>query len=219
MSQQLLVESIRDRLVAVRDRLHAVGGDTVQILAVTKSFPAPYVRAAVDAGCTRVGESYAQDLLGKYDQARPWPPVHFIGRLQTNKIRSLVGVVNVYESVDRQSVVVELERRDPGCVVLVQVNATAEPGKGGCAVADVPALVNAARSAGLVVEGLMCVGPTVGGPVDIARAFRITRSLVDQLDLSVCSMGMTDDLEIAVGEGSTQVRVGSALFGQRPARS
>ena len=99
--------------------------------------------------------------------------------------------------------------------MLVQVAATADPGKGGCPLDEVPTLVEQARAADLQVEGLMTVGPTVGGPEAARPAFRLVRRLVDELGLATCSMGMTDDLEVAVEEGSTEVRLGTALFGTR----
>ena len=92
----------------------------------------------------------------------------------------------------------------------------ADGGKGGCPPGAVEALVERARTAGLDVRGLMTVGPTVGGPAAARPGFRVVRTLVDRLGLAECSMGMTDDLEVAVEEGSTEVRVGSALFGERP---
>ena len=102
--------------------------------------------------------------------------VHFIGRLQSNKVRQLAGAVAVWESIDRPALVAELARRAPGTTVLVQVAATGEPGKGGCPAGEVPALVEQARAAGLHVDGLMTVGPTVGGPEAARRAFRLVRA-------------------------------------------
>jgi PLP dependent protein len=145
--------------------------------------------------------------------------VHFIGRLQSNKVRTLAGVVDVWETVDRSRLVAELARRASGARVLVQVDTTAEPGKGGCPLAGVPALVAEAADAGLQVEGLMTVGPTEGGPEAARPGFRAVRRLVDKFGLPACSMGMSDDLDVAVEEGSTEVRVGTALFGARPSRS
>jgi PLP dependent protein len=142
--------------------------------------------------------------------------VHFIGQLQSNKVRPLAGLVDVWETVDRSRLVGELARRAPGSRVLVQVDATGEPGKGGCPLSDVPALVAEAVAAGLIVEGLMTVGPTEGGPEAARPGFRAVRRLVDELGLTTCSMGMTADLDVAVEEGSTEVRVGTALFGARP---
>jgi uncharacterized pyridoxal phosphate-containing UPF0001 family protein len=147
------------------------------------------------------------------------PEVHFIGRLQTNKVRLVADLVDVWASLDRASVVDEVAKRVPSARVLIQVDTTADPGKGGCPVADVPALVARARDRGLAVEGLMTVGPT-GAPAEAARAgFRQVRKLVDDLDLEVCSMGMSGDLVVAVEEGSTEVRIGTALFGPRPPRN
>lgn len=203
----------------VRERITAAGGDdSVQILAVTKGFGPEVIDVAVAAGCRAIGENYAQELVAKRDAAAH-AEVHFIGQLQTNKVRQVAGLVQVYETVDRMRLIDEIAKRDPGAAVLVQVDTADEPGKGGCALGEVDALVAAARVAGLDVRGLMTVGPTVGGPTAAREGFRAVRSAVDRLGLSVCSMGMTDDLEVAVAAGSTQVRVGSALFGPRPVRT
>lgn len=212
--------AIADRLAAAGDRIRAAGGtDAIDIVAVTKGFPADVIIAAVEAGCTRLGESYAQELIAKYPQVPKWPELHFIGGLQTNKVRQLAGKVDVYDSVDRQHVVHELARRAPGARILVQVQATPDQAdKAGCPPDLVSELVALAVDLGLHVEGLMCVGPTTGGPEAARLPFRRTRALVDELGLTVCSMGMTGDLEVAVQEGSTQIRIGTALFGERPVR-
>ncbi|HEX6379642.1 MAG TPA: YggS family pyridoxal phosphate-dependent enzyme [Acidimicrobiia bacterium] len=201
----------------MRSRILAAGGDeSVEVLAVTKGFGPDAVRAAAQAGCRAIGENYAQELATKAAAAAAaGVAVHFIGRVQSNKVRQLAGTVAVWETIDRPSLVSELARRAPGATVLVQVNATAEPAKGGCAPADVAALVDRAVAAGLVVDGLMTIGPTTGG-AEVARpGFRLVRRLVDELGLATCSMGMTGDLEVAVQEGSTRVRLGTALFGPR----
>lgn len=209
---------------AVRERIRAAGGHGVHIVAVTKTFGIDAVLAAAAAGCDGIGENYAQELVAKLAElpagAAPLPPVHFIGQLQTNKVRLVAPLVAVYETVDRDSLAVELSKRVPGATVLVQVRpAEADAaGKAGCAIADVPALVDRCRELGLHPTGLMTVGPTEGGPEAARSGFRDVRALVERLGLSVCSMGMTDDLEVAVAEGSTQVRVGSALFGARRAQ-
>jgi pyridoxal phosphate enzyme (YggS family) len=167
-----------------------------------------------------IGENYAQELLAKlasYDASgRPRPAIHFIGRLQSNKVRQLAGTVDVWESVDRAGLLDAIARRAPGATVLIQVNATGEPGKGGCQPGDVAALAERAGSLNLDLNGLMTVGPTDGDAAATERAFDLTRRLTDELGLATCSMGMTDDLEIAVAAGSTRVRVGTALFGPRP---
>ena len=189
------------------------------MLAVTKGFDVDAVAAAAAAGIASIGENYAQELLTKLEAARAAGlAVHFIGRLQSNKVRQLAGAVAVWESIDRPALIAELARRVPGAKLLVQVAATGEPGKGGCPPEDVPALVEQARAASLQVRGLMTVGPTVGGPEAARPVFRLVRRMVDDLGLSTCSMGMTDDLEVAVEEGSTEVRLGTALFGPRQPR-
>ena len=175
--------------------------------------------AAAAAGCRAIGENYAQELATKAGAAADSGlAVHFIGRLQSNKVRLLAEHVDVYETLDRPSLIAEVAKRVPGATVLLQVNAAGEAGKGGCDPGDVAALVAACVDAGLDVDGLMAVGPTIGGPEAARPAFRIVRRLVDELGLRTCSMGMTDDLAVAVQEGSTRVRVGTALFGARPVR-
>jgi pyridoxal phosphate enzyme (YggS family) len=186
------------------------------VLPVTKGFGPEAVRAAAAAGCRAIGENYAQEVVTKAPVAAELGlAVHFIGQLQTNKVRQLAGAVAVYETLDRARLVTELAKRVPGATVLVQVDTTGEEGKGGCPIQYVPALVAMARDAGLVVDGLMTVGPTTGGPHAARPGFRRVRALVDDLGLRTCSMGMTADLDVAVEEGSTQVRVGTALFGPR----
>lgn len=207
---------VAERLAAVHERIRSAGGIGVRVLPVTKGFSVEHCLAAHHAGCDAVGENYAQEVVAKFGDRRPPFAVHFIGQLQTNKVRLVAPLVDVYESVDRASLVTELAKRAPGSRVLVQVSPIDQPGKGGCLLADVPLLVAAAQDAGLEVIGLMTVGPTSGGPESARVGFRAVRALVDSLGLAVCSMGMTDDLEVAVQEGSTQVRVGSALFGRRP---
>jgi pyridoxal phosphate enzyme (YggS family) len=212
---------VRERLAVVEARIEAAGGTDVDVLAVTKGFGPDAIVAAVAAGCRRIGENYAQELVDKLrhvDPSTERPEIHFIGRLQSNKVRVLSGVVDLYESIDRMSLVDAIARRDPGARVLVQVDTTGVPGKGGCPTGEVASLVAAAVDAGLRVVGLMTVGPTEGGPEASRRGFREVRQLTTQLGLDVCSMGMTGDLEVAVEEGSTQVRVGTALFGWRDAR-
>jgi pyridoxal phosphate enzyme (YggS family) len=209
---------VADRVAAVRERVAGAGGDDrVTIVAVTKGFGPEAVAAAVAAGVDDVGESYAQELLVKAEAVAP-PRWHFVGRLQANKVRSLVGTVSVWQSVDRPRLVDELARRAPGSRVLVQVDVSGEPSKGGCPPAQVPALVERAAAAGLEPAGLMAMGP-LGPPEDARPGFRAVTALADRLGLPERSMGMSADLEVAVQEGSTMVRVGTALFGPRPPRA
>jgi len=203
-------------LERVRARIASAGGDpaSIRIVAVTKGFSEDMIRAALAAGLTEIGENYAQEIIAKQTALRP-ATVHFIGRLQSNKIRGLAAHVSIWQSVDRPSLVDELARRAPGATVLVQVNTSGEPQKGGCPPREAPALVTRCRAKGLNAIGLMTIGRT--GPPEAARAgFAALTRLADELELPERSMGMTDDLEIAVAEGATIVRVGSALFGPRP---
>jgi PLP dependent protein len=164
-----------------------------------------------------IGENYAQELLAKRPTAvAAGVAVHFIGRLQSNKVRLVADTVSVWESIDRPALVDEVARRAPGATVLLQVNTTGEEDKGGCLPDDVAGLLARATAAGLVVDGLMTVGPTEGGAEAARAGFRLVRGLVDELGLRTCSMGMTDDLAVAVEEGTTRVRLGTALFGPRP---
>ena len=209
-------------LVEVRERIVAAGGDPdrVTIVAVTKAFGVEAVEAALAAGAVHVGENYAQELVAKAEAlpADAAPEWHFIGGLQTNKVRSLAPHVALWETVDRSSLVTELAKRVPHARGLVQVNISAEEAKGGCAPEATADLVVEARERGLDVAGLM--GVAAAGDLDVARRqFALLRGLRDDLGLVELSMGMSADLEAAVAEGATIVRVGRALFGARPPRT
>jgi pyridoxal phosphate enzyme (YggS family) len=207
---------LAERLQRIREQITAAGGTGVEVLAVTKGHPVAAVEAAASVGLKAVGENYAQELLAKFGDRSFDLAVHFIGQLQTNKVRLIVDLVDVYETLDRSALAIELAKRAPGARVLVQVNTTGEATKGGCEPAMVEPLVMQAASLGLAVEGLMTVGPTMGGPEAARSGFRSVRGLCDQLGLVTCSMGMSDDFVVAVQEGSTRLRLGSVLFGMRP---
>lgn len=211
--------AVAGRLESIRTVIDSVTrpfDHPVDVLAVTKGFDGWAIEAACESGCRSIGENYAQELLRKRDTIEACgPEVHFIGRLQTNKVRQLVGLVDVWASLDRRSVVQEVAKRAPAATVLVQVDTTGDPGKGGCPIAEASALVEVAVDLGLDVAGLLTVGPTGASPEAARPGFRQVRSLVDELGLRICSMGMSADLVIAVEEGSTEVRIGTALFGQR----
>ena len=212
--------SVSEAVASLRKRILQAGGTNVALVGVTKTFESDAWRFAKAAGCDAVGENYAQEIVQKADEVALADrlPVHFIGQLQSNKIKQLAGIVDVWQSVDRLALLTEIAKRSPrsGAEVFIQVNATGEDGKGGCAPAEVGELVQSALDLGLSVIGLMTVGPTQQDPVMTRSAFRLLRMLADEHELRHCSMGMTGDLEIAIEEGSTMVRVGSALFGNRP---
>ena len=131
-------------------------------------------------------------------------------------MRQLAGLVDRWCTVDRASLAKEIAKRSPGATMLIQVNATGEEQKGGCAPGDVGTLLRTCQDLGMNVIGLLGIGPT-GQPPNAARpAFTTVRGLVDEHGLDVCSMGMTADLEVAVECGASSIRVGSALFGPRP---
>ena len=217
------LETLRARGQVLIERIVGAGGDPerVEIVAVTKRFPVEAVELAVAAGFYSVGENYAQELIEKaslFDERSgpdtPTPTWHMIGGLQRNKIKKLVGIAPVLQTLDRIELVAEVAKRMPGSTVFVQVNASNEPQKSGCSVANTSRLVDACREASLDLVGLMTVGPTDGS--DPTESFVTLRQLADDHDLMQCSMGMSGDLEAAVGAGSTMIRVGSALFGPRP---
>lgn len=212
-------EQVTLAVAAIQERLVELGGVGVQIMGVTKAHGPWAIRSAHDAGLGHVGENYAQEVRDKADVLgtvrSAGVRVHFIGALQTNKVRMIAAHVDVVQSVDRLSLIDELAKRAAGCAVMVQVRHGDEDNKAGCAPREVPGLVDAALNRGLRVEGLMTIGPTNGDRVATGRAFAATRALVDMLGLQECSMGMTDDLDLAVAEGTTMIRVGRALFGAR----
>jgi pyridoxal phosphate enzyme (YggS family) len=213
------VAELRRRLAEVRARISDAGGDVdaIRIVAVTKGVAVERLRAAAPAGLHDLGESYAQELVAKAeapdgDDDRRW---HFIGRLQRNKVRSVAPFVHLWQSVDRLSVAAEVARRAPGAAILVQVNVSGLEQQGGCPPERVAATVEGCRDLGLEVRGLMAIGPQ--GPIEVVRSgFRQVRALADHLELPERSIGMSGDLEAAVAEGSTMVRIGTALFGPRP---
>jgi pyridoxal phosphate enzyme (YggS family) len=204
-------------LERVRDRIATAGGDpeVVKVLAVTKGHGVDAVQAALAVGLIDIGEDRAHELTAKADALDDDSPRwHFIGQLQRNKVRQIAHLVRLWQSVDRLRLGEEIGKRSPGASVLVEVNLTDDPARGGTQPGLVPGLVDGLRDLGLQVGGLMAVGRT-GPPDDVRAGFRMVRALADELDLPERSMGMSDDLELAVEEGSTMVRVGSALFGPR----
>jgi pyridoxal phosphate enzyme (YggS family) len=210
------VADVRARIAAACGR---AGRDPagVTLVAVTKTVPLDAVRAVLAAGVADLGENRAQELLEKApaivaeDARVRW---HFVGRLQRNKVRALAAHVDSWHSLDRVALVDELARRAPGARTFVQVDLAGEPQKGGCAPDEVGPIVEAARGRGLDVRGLMTVPPRDADP---RPHFARLRTLAVEHALPELSMGMSGDFEVAVEEGATVVRVGSALFGPRRA--
>jgi hypothetical protein len=209
-------------------RHQAVGGWThpVRIVAVTKTHGPEAVRAAVAAGLTDVGENRVQEAVQKQDalvDARvDW---HLIGTLQRNKARHAAGRFALIHSVDRLDLAAELDRRVPDGsrqAVLVQVNCSDEPQKGGVEPEGLPALLEAmAGLTRLDVRGLMTMSALTEDVAEQRRAFRRLRELRDAGArtghvLPELSMGMSGDFPVAVEEGATMIRLGTVLFGERP---
>jgi pyridoxal phosphate enzyme (YggS family) len=190
---------------------------SVRILAVTKMQPRDAVLTAIEAGIADVGENYVQEARGKYIGL---PPVrtHFIGHVQTNKAKAIATLFDTVQTIDRLEAGLALAKaaRDLGKVLhtLVQVNISPQE-RFGIAPADAPALADELRAAGLVVDGVMAIGPQGG---DIEAAFACARTTFAAVGGETLSLGMSSDWEAAIRHGSTMVRLGTAIFGSRPAR-
>ncbi|MDQ1467604.1 MAG: dependent protein [Actinomycetota bacterium] len=209
------LEEIRER-IANAARAAGRRPEEIQLVAVSKEVDAAAVADAFAAGQHDFGENRAQELLNKVAALRGEqiePTWHFIGRLQRNKVKAVSPHVTLWHSVDRPEIGAEIARHAPGARVLVQVNVSGEQQKGGCEPGAVPALVDALADLGLAVEGLMTVPPLAGDP---RPHFAALRDLASRQALPVLSMGMSSDFEAAIGEGSTLVRIGRAVFGPRP---
>jgi pyridoxal phosphate enzyme (YggS family) len=214
------VRQVRERIAAAARRAQR-SPDAVTLVAATKTVPWERVAEVVRLGVIDVGENRAQELLTKapaIERAAPESTAparwHFIGQLQRNKVRALAPWVSCWQSVDREALVATIAGRAPGASIFVEVNVAAEASKGGCEPAAVPALVDVARASGLSVQGLMTVPPHSDDP---RPWFAALRDLAAQVEVTGLSMGMSEDFEAAVEEGATVVRVGRALFGDRPA--
>ena len=213
----ITVDEVAARVEATWARIESAGGtrERVRLVAVTKGFDAAVARTAVAAGLSDLGESYAQELAAKAPEVGDAARWHFIGAIQRRKVRTIAGLVHLWHGVARVEEADEIAARAPRDAVLVQVNVTGEPQRNGCARADVEAVVVSCAAAGVDVRGLMAVAPA--GPASEARPhFRWLAKEAARLGLPELSMGMSGDLEVAVEEGATIVRVGSALFGPRP---
>jgi len=186
----------------------------VTLVAATKTVPPAAIAAALAAGVTDVGENRAQELVAKAPTLAPAAPCwHFLGPLQRNKVRGVAAWVDCWETVDRSALGATIARHRPGARVLIEVNLAGEARKAGCRPDEAGALADALRGLGLEVTGLMAIPPPGDDP---RRWFARLRDLATDAELVDLSMGMSDDFEAAVEEGATIVRLGRALFGDRP---
>ena len=202
------------------DRARKLAGrsDVVELIAVSKTHPAAAIEPLIAAGQRLFGENRVQEAQDKWPALRDAHPgirLALIGQLQSNKAADAVALFDQIHALDRPSLVTALARamesgKRPDC--FVQVNIGNEPQKGGCAVADLPALLAEARAADLPLTGLMAIPPA---DVEPAPYFALLAKLARDYGLQGLSMGMSSDFETAVTLGATHVRVGSALFGSR----
>jgi len=219
------IQHQRERIAAVCARIGRKP-EEISLLAVTKSFSVELMREAVDAGISEVGENYVQELLPKHnelaDRKIRW---HFIGHLQSNKVKSIAPWINVIQTVDSVSLGEQIAKRagelNRTIEVLMEVNTSGEPAKFGIHPQEVSVLAKRLSDLpNIRLTGLMTIGPLLPDPESARPAFRELRRVRDDLAkqgivLPQLSMGMTGDLEIAVEEGSTIVRIGTGIFGRR----
>jgi hypothetical protein len=227
-------QNLSERIDALRNRMATAARsagrsvDCVTLLAVSKGQPAESVRAAATAGLTDIGESYLGEAVGKITALGDLPLTwHFIGRLQSNKTREVAEHFAWVHGLDRLKIAERLAAQRPyhapALNVCIQVNLAGEETKGGVPIGEVPALAAAvAALPRLALRGLMCIPPEETDPERQRQWFARLRALRDSLNggglsLDTLSMGMSGDFEAAIQEGATIVRVGTAIFGPRPA--
>jgi pyridoxal phosphate enzyme (YggS family) len=218
MTEQDPLSTVRARIAAAA-RLAGRDDDAATLIAISKTRTAEEIEPLLAAGQRTFGENRVQEAQGKWPALRERYPdveLHLVGQLQSNKAADAVALFDAIHSVDRASLVDALAAacakggKHPAC--FVQVNIGDEPQKGGCAVAELPSLLERARGAGLTIAGLMAVPPA---DLEPAPYFALLAKLACDHGLAGLSMGMSDDLETAVMLGATYVRVGTALFGAR----
>ena len=233
--QEAFAARLRDNLARIREEIAAAcaacgrAEEEITLLGVTKTVPADRINMAIEAGIDRIGENRVQEFLQKREELRlEGVGVHLIGHLQTNKVKYLVGVVDLIESVDRlellECIEKQAEKLDVVQNILFEVNIGNEESKSGFTPAEAAAL--AARMADFphtALKGLMAIPPVSEFPGENCRYFAEMRNLFvdirakkyDNVSMECLSMGMSDDFADAIAEGSTMVRIGTAIFGKR----
>lgn len=220
--------AIRARVAAIQRELAACAENPPMLLPVTKTQPVPTILALSGTGVSAIGENRVQEMLEKYPALCGEFAIHLIGRLQTNKIKYIMGRASMLQSLDREALATEIDRRaqDRGLIMpaLVEVNIGQEPQKAGLAPEEVePFVRRCAKLPGIRVCGLMTVMPLSRDSEALRPLFREMRALFDRLraeaiagvSMETLSMGMSGDYRVAAQEGSTLVRVGTAIFGNR----
>ena len=208
------LEQIRERLEQINEIIAAKAQNQVDLIAVTKGFTHEEVNVASELGIKNFGENYAQELLAKnplVDAEISW---HYIGQLQSNKIRKISHLVDVWHSVTSLKLAREIHNRNDQAEILLQVSVSGPSNSKGFEVEELPDLISQLRDENIDVSGLMTMG-VPGDMVATRFVFKRLRQLADTFELSECSMGMSDDFEIALECGSSMIRIGSAIFGNR----
>ena len=223
------LDSLRRNLETVRERIERAAeragrrAEDVLLIGVSKTVTAERIRLGVEAGLVALGENRVQEARDKIKILGRPVPWHLIGHLQTNKVRDALELFDLIHSLDRLELAREIERRagDPGRVVdtLLEVNVAGEASKTGFAPDAVgPALEAIGGLTHVRVRGLMAIPPLVERAEEARAWFQALRRLAERHGLKELSMGMSADFEVAIEEGATMVRVGTAIFGARPAR-
>jgi hypothetical protein len=219
-------ETIATRLAQVQERIAAAcersgrSPEEVTLVAVSKGFGATAVREAADAGVTDIGENRVQEAADKRLELADVSGVtwHMIGHLQTNKVKAALALFDVIHSVDSLRLAEAISNRALSDVpIFLEVNVSQEPTKTGFTIDEVSDAYRAARLLHLDVRGLMTIAPLADRNEDVRPVFRDLRQTAHALGLQQLSMGMTNDYEVAIEEGATHVRIGRAIFGERPA--
>lgn len=221
-AQPSVAQSLADVRATIADAAAAAGraADAVTLVAVSKFHDADRVLPALEAGQRVFGENRVQEAQDKWPDLKarfPDVELHLIGPLQSNKAKDAVALFDVIESIDRpkiaEALAAEMQRqgRHPRC--LIQINTGEEEQKAGIPPADADVFIAACRDLGLPIEGLMCIPPVDENP---SMHFALLREIARRNDLPVLSMGMSGDYAEAVALGATHVRIGTAIFGERP---
>ncbi len=229
MDRETVLKNVKDWQQRIGEASQKWGG--AQICAVTKTQDPHTINLAWEAGIQVIGENRVQELMEKRSQLHPGFRVHLIGGLQTNKVKYIADWVDMVQSLDRDALAEELSRRAAPVrtlPVLVQVNIAREPQKGGVMEEDLEDSVRRwARLPGIQIHGLMAIMPLTGDPEELRPYFRRMRTWFDRLReenientaVDTLSMGMSGDCIVAAQEGATMVRLGRALFGERPPKN
>jgi PLP dependent protein len=216
------LDRVRERVARAAERAGRRASD-VLLIGVSKTVEVERIRLAIEAGVAALGENRVQEAKEKVGEIGRPVPWHLIGHLQTNKARDAVELFDVIHSLDRLDLARELDKRARARArsadVFVEVNLAGEASKGGVAPDGLGALLDAVASMpSLKVRGLMAIPPEAKDPDDSRGWFRMLRKLGERHGFKELSMGMSGDFEVAIEEGATMVRVGTAIFGPRAPR-